>query len=56
MDKFETYDKERCKNLSSEHYIVYEWEGKILKKKTYTRKYIPDSKNGYVDNFKSEVI
>lgn len=56
MNKFETYDKERCKNLSSEQYIVYEWVGKQLMKKTYTRKYIPESKNGFVDQYKSECV
>jgi len=56
MSKFEEYDYERCKNLSSEKYIVYEWVGKQLMKKTYTRKYIPESKNGYVDNYNSETV
>lgn len=56
MSKFEKYDPEKCKNLSSEQYVVYEWVGKQLMKKTHTRKYIPDSKNGFVDQFKSECV
>jgi hypothetical protein len=53
---FEEYDEERCKNLSSEQYVVYEWVDKKLMKKTYTRKYIPESKNGFVDNYHSESV
>jgi len=53
---FEEYDEERCKNLSSEQYVVYEWVDKKLMKKTYTRKYIPESKNGFVDNYRSESV
>lgn len=56
MGKFEEYDAERCKNLSSEQYIVYEWVDGRLKKKTHTRKYIPESKNGYVDSYISETV
>lgn len=56
MSKFEEYDTERCKNLSSEQYVVYEWvEGKLMKT-THKRKYIPDSKNGYVDSYNSETV
>lgn len=56
MSKFEEYDAERCKNLSSEQYIVYEWVDGRLMKKTHTRKYIPESRNGYVDNYNSETV
>lgn len=56
MSKFEKYDAERCKNLSSEQYVVYEWQDDRLMKKTYTRRYLPESKNGYVDNYNSEAM
>tara|TARA_A200000159_G_scaffold58331_2_gene53811 strand:+ start:221 stop:403 length:183 start_codon:yes stop_codon:yes gene_type:complete len=56
MSNFEEYDSERCKNLSSEQYVVYEWVDGRLMKKTHTRKYIPNSKNGYVDNYHSESV
>lgn len=53
---FEEYDAKRCKNLSSEEYVRYEWVGEKLMKKTHTRKYIPESKTGYVDQYKSESV
>lgn len=56
MSKFGEYDPEKCKNLSSEQYVVYEWVGKKLMKKTHTRKYIPESRDGYVDVYNSETV
>jgi len=55
-DVFGKYDPEKGKTYSREEYTVYEWEGKRLVKKTYSRKYIPASKTGYTDAYKSEVV
>ena len=53
---FGEYDPMKGENTSREEYTVYEWVGKQLMKKTYTRKYIPKSKEGYVDEYKSEAV
>jgi len=53
---FGKYDSEKGKTYSREEYTVYEWVGKQLMKKTHTRKYIPKSKDGYVDEYKSETV
>lgn len=43
-------------NISSEEFIVYEWVGKQLYKKTYTRKYWPGARNEAADSYTSEAI
>ena len=43
-------------NISAEEFVVYEWVGKQLYKKTYTRKYLPGSRNGGTDSYKSEAM
>jgi len=53
---FGKYDPAKGESFSREEYTVYEWVGKSLMKKTYTRKYIPKSKEGYVDEYKSETV
>ena len=53
---FGEYDPEKAKKYSREEYTVYEWQGLQLKKRTYTRKYVPQSKNGYKDDYTSEVL
>lgn len=55
MIDFEKFEMDRT-NVFREEYVVYEnINGKILKK-TYIRKYIENSKNGFKDVYESEVL
>lgn len=47
---------EEKENISSEKFIIYEWVGKQLYKKTYTRKYWPGARNECNDSYVSEAI
>jgi len=55
-DVFGEFTEEKAEKYSREEYSVYEWVGKRLHKKTYTRKYFPGSTNGYSDSYVSEKL
>jgi len=53
---FGEFTQDKAEKYSREEYSVYEWVGKRLHKKTYTRRYYPKSTNGYSDEYKSEQL
>jgi hypothetical protein len=53
---FGVFNAEQHKKFTRQEHISYVWEGEMLTKKTYTRKYIPNSKNGHVDSYSSELV
>ena len=53
---FGEFTQDKAEKYSREEYSVYEWVGKRLHKKTYIRRYYPQSTNGYSDEYKSEQL
>lgn len=57
---FGEFDAKKVENKSSEEYTVYEWAGKQLYKKTYSRKYFganrTDGGKTYTDSYVSEAV
>lgn len=53
---FGPFDKDQHKKYCRQEHHEYVWEGDLLFKKTYVRKYIPNSKHGYADQYTSELV
>lgn len=53
---FGEFDANQHKQFTRQEHHEFVWEGDLLFKKTYVRKYIPNSKHGYTDSYTSELV
>lgn len=53
---FGVFNNEKHKEYCRQEHHEYVWDGELLFKKTYVRKYIPNSKHGYSDSYTRELV
>jgi len=53
---FGEFDPDQHKEFTRKEYFEFVWDNDLLYKKSYVRKYVPNSKHGYTDSYTSELV